>query len=120
MGSAAGHVLVTPNNTLRIAPAAADDVHCPSGNRLLESIATSYGHAAAGVVLTGMGDDGANGLLAIRNAGGSAVAQDSDSCVVDGMPAVCERIGAVTTRHSLQAISAHLRNLSIGVGVGKR
>jgi two-component system chemotaxis response regulator CheB len=67
----------------------------PSANPLFESLAMAYGPAALGIILTGMGDDGAEGLLKLHQAGGVAIAQEEDSCVVYGMP--CEAIarGAV-------------------------
>jgi two-component system chemotaxis response regulator CheB len=58
----------------------------PSANDLFHSLARAYGPQAAGVVLTGMGDDGAEGLLALHRAGGLTLAQDEQSCVVYGMP----------------------------------
>src|SRR5690606_22400700 len=54
----------------------APGAHCPSGDRLLESLARAYGPHGVGVVLTGMGADGARGLLAVRQAGGVTFAQD--------------------------------------------
>jgi two-component system chemotaxis response regulator CheB len=60
--------------------------HCPSGDRLLTSIAAAYGRQAVGVVLTGMGDDGAAGLLAMRDAGAFTMAQDEETSVLFGMP----------------------------------
>jgi two-component system chemotaxis response regulator CheB len=60
--------------------------HRPSGTVLLESLARSYGSAALGVVLTGMGSDGAHGLAAIARAGGVAVVEDPDTAEVDRMP----------------------------------
>ncbi len=58
----------------------------PSATLLLESAAKAYGRRAVGVILTGMGADGADGLLAIKQAGGRTVAQNQESCVVFGMP----------------------------------
>lgn len=72
---------------------------CPSGDRLLESLALELGPAAAGMVLTGMGADGAEGLLRLRGLGGLTFAQESASCVVDGMPSMAVARGG--TQHRL-------------------
>jgi len=66
----------------------------PSVDVLFESVAVAYGAAAAGCLLTGMGRDGAAGLLAIRAAGGYTISQDEASCVVYGMPREAELLGA--------------------------
>lgn len=71
----------------------------PSADLLLTSVAQSYGEAAVGVLLTGMGSDGARGLAAIRAGGGLTLAQRGDTCVVDGMPAAARALNAV--QHSL-------------------
>jgi len=71
-------------------------LHAPSGNRLLSSLAKVYGHRAVGVVMTGMGEDGAAGLLELHRAGGLTLAQDQASSVVFGMPQAAIRLGAVT------------------------
>ncbi|HZN94165.1 MAG TPA: chemotaxis protein CheB [Myxococcales bacterium] len=80
--------------------------HRPSGNRLLSSIARAYRSRAGGVVLTGMGDDGAQGLLEIRRAGGAAFAQDEATCVVFGMPQAAHQLGAAEAMLPLPAIPA--------------
>ena len=66
----------------------------PSINALFESVAEFYGERAVGVLLTGMGTDGARGLLAMREAGALTVVQEGSTCVVDGMPATARALGA--------------------------
>lgn len=78
--------------------------HCPSVDILFESIAKIAGDKAIGVILTGMGYDGAKGLLAMRRRGARTIGQDEQSCVVYGMPKVAYEIGAVERQTSLQNI----------------
>jgi two-component system chemotaxis response regulator CheB len=66
----------------------------PSANVLFQSIAQGYGATALGVILTGMGSDGAAGLLLMRQAGAHTIAQDKETCVVFGMPAAAIEVGA--------------------------
>jgi len=82
--------------------------HCPSVDVLFDSVAKAAGSDAVGVILTGMGKDGAAGLLNMRKAGASTIGQDKQSCVVYGMPMVAFDIGAVETQASCQAISGLL------------
>lgn len=76
----------------------------PSVNCLFESVADTYASKAIGVILTGMGKDGTNGLLRIREAGGFTIAQDEESCVVYGMPKAAVESGAVNQVISLRQI----------------
>jgi two-component system chemotaxis response regulator CheB len=69
--------------------------HCPSVDVLFRSVAGTAGRNALGIVMTGMGDDGARGLLEMRNAGARTLAQDEESCVVYGMPKEAVKRGAV-------------------------
>jgi two-component system chemotaxis response regulator CheB len=102
-----GHDLeLDPRGTLRTPKA--NGVHRPSGNRLLQSLARACGARAGGVVLTGMGDDGAQGLLAIRNAGGPTFAQDEASSVVFGMPQAAVACGATSTLVPLEAVATEI------------
>ena len=78
--------------------------HCPS----VEEVA---GKNAIGVILTGMGGDGAKGLLAMKNAGAQTIGQDEASCVVYGMPKVAYDIGAVQYRMTLTAIAGKVYSL---------
>jgi two-component system chemotaxis response regulator CheB len=77
---------------------------CPNGDRLLSSLASLLGRNCAGAVLTGMGADGAEGLLAMKRAGALTFAQDSASCVVDGMPAAAVAAGGTELRLSLEEL----------------
>ncbi|HWD71449.1 MAG TPA: chemotaxis protein CheB, partial [Actinomycetota bacterium] len=70
-------------------------IHRPSADELLRSVAEHAGAAGIGVVLTGMGDDGARGLLALRQRGGRTLAQDEATSAVFGMPSASRRLGAV-------------------------
>jgi two-component system chemotaxis response regulator CheB len=90
----AGRLRVVPN----------DGGVCPNGDRLLASLAMELGPRAAGAVLTGMGSDGAEGLLRLRACGGLTFAQDAASCVVDGMPARAVALGATQQRLTLEEL----------------
>lgn len=70
--------------------------HRPSVDVLFNSVAKSAGINATGVILTGMGSDGAKGLLAMKEEGAHTIGQDENSCVVYGMPKVANELGAVS------------------------
>jgi two-component system, chemotaxis family, protein-glutamate methylesterase/glutaminase len=78
--------------------------HRPSCTKLLKSVAQVYGDRAIGVILSGMGSDGAEGLKEIREAGGHTIAQDEKTSVVFGMPKVAFEIGAVNRTTALDRI----------------
>ncbi|MDA8443184.1 MAG: chemotaxis response regulator protein-glutamate methylesterase [Peptococcaceae bacterium] len=78
--------------------------HCPSVDVLFASVAKEAGANAIGVILTGMGYDGAKGLLAMRRKGAKTIGQDEKSCVVYGMPKVAFDIGAVGKQAALANI----------------
>ena len=82
----ASHLTVLSGGRIRIEGGEPVGGFCPSVDLAFASIAQVYGKRAAGVLLTGMGVDGAAGLLAIRRAGGVTMVQDEASCVVFGMP----------------------------------
>lgn len=89
------HLLVRPGGKLELRPASEEEVYRPSIDFAMVSAAESYGTGAVGVVLTGMGSDGAEGLKRIRLHGGHGYVQDPSTCVVDSMPAqALERAGA--------------------------
>ncbi|MBI5496350.1 MAG: chemotaxis response regulator protein-glutamate methylesterase [Deltaproteobacteria bacterium] len=115
-----GRVLVAPGNRqTRVRRSGANYIvevvegplvsrHRPSVDVLFRSVAESAGANAAGVIMTGMGDDGAAGLLEMHHAGALSLAQDEASCVVFGMPKEAIRRGAVDEVVALDALAARV------------
>lgn len=111
----AGHVYVAPGGdrhmaladdeipTIRLEAAEPVNGHRPSVDRLFHSI-VPFGTRAIGVILTGMGSDGAAGLLAMRAAGARTLGQNKASCVVYGMPRAAFAAGAVEREYPLSAL----------------
>jgi two-component system chemotaxis response regulator CheB len=83
--------------------------HRPSVDVLFRSVASCAGRNAVGVIMTGMGDDGARGLLEMKNAGATTAAQDEASCVVFGMPAEAIKLGGAQHVVPLTGIADWLR-----------
>ena len=79
--------------------------HCPSVDVLFKSVASIAGDRALGIILTGMGGDGAKGLLAMRKAGARTIGQDESTCIVYGMPKVAYELGAVEYQEKLANIA---------------
>lgn len=113
-----GHVLVAPGGDrhmqlvkvngvyqVECKPGPKVNGHCPSVDVLFESVAKVAGSKALGIILTGMGGDGAKGLLAMRKAGARTIGQDESTCVVYGMPKVAYDLGAVEYQEKLQDIA---------------
>jgi two-component system chemotaxis response regulator CheB len=84
-------------------------LHRPSADELFRSLAAHAGKAGIGVVLSGMGDDGAVGLLALRDAGGTTLVQDRASSAVHGMPGAAQRLDAASRTVPLQRIPAAIQ-----------
>ncbi len=84
--------------------------HKPSVDVLFRSVARAAGANALGIIMTGMGDDGARGLLEMRQAGAHTIAQDRESCVVYGMPKEAIEMGAACQVLSLAAIGLALNH----------
>ncbi|MCE7973701.1 MAG: chemotaxis response regulator protein-glutamate methylesterase [Leptolyngbya sp. PLA1] len=82
--------------------------HRPSVDVLFESVARVAGRNAMGVIMTGMGNDGAAGMLSMRNAGAVTVGQDEASCVVYGMPKEALKAGGVQVVSPLEDIAGHI------------
>lgn len=79
--------------------------HCPSVDVLFNSVAETAGKNSVGIILTGMGKDGAQGLLNMKKTGAYTIGQDKESCVVYGMPMVAFNIGAVQIQAPIEDIS---------------
>lgn len=84
--------------------------HCPSVDYLFQSVAKAAKKSAIGIILTGMGSDGARGLLDMKNSGGYTIGQNRHSCVVYGMPMAAKNIGAVSKETSLDMIPNAILN----------
>jgi len=102
------HLGITAGHRLTVAAGEPIDGYRPSANHLFRTVAGVFGAGAAGVVLTGMGRDGADGLLALRRAGGLTVAQDQPTSVVYGMPRQAVVRGAAEAVLPIGAIAAAL------------
>ncbi|URN85396.1 protein-glutamate methylesterase/protein-glutamine glutaminase [Acetobacterium wieringae] len=121
-----GRVLIAPGNfQMRLAKRGTGYIvkctqeekvsgHCPSVDVLFDSVAAVAGRQSVGVILTGMGRDGANGLLKMKKTGAYTIGQDEKSSVVYGMPMVAYNIGAVDKQLPLDRIADEIiRFLSI-------
>jgi two-component system chemotaxis response regulator CheB len=101
---------IGPDGRIRVTACQGDDALCPSASHLFESAAAAYGGSAMGVLLTGMGRDGAAGLRRLRLAGGITVAQDEATSVVFGMPGEAVRLGAAEHVVPLERIAVLIRS----------
>lgn len=109
-----GHVYIAPGGThLRLGPGyrlelttAPVTIHQPSANELFSSVAAHAGANGVGVLLTGMGDDGAIGLAEMHRCGARTIAQDEATCAVYGMPRAAHRLGAVDQLLPISAIAS--------------
>jgi two-component system chemotaxis response regulator CheB len=107
------HFKVTRDLKVKLNHEDIDSPHCPSVNVLFHSVAEQFHHSAVGVLLTGMGRDGAEGLLAIKSRGGFTIAQDQSSSIVFGMPKEAIVIGAACEVLPLDHIGVKLREIGI-------
>ncbi|GGZ09874.1 protein-glutamate methylesterase/protein-glutamine glutaminase [Novosphingobium colocasiae] len=110
LAAEAGHHLkVRAGSTLiaRLRRGEAVSGHLPSVDVLFESVAREVGAQAVGILLTGMGQDGARGLLAMSNAGAHTIAQDESSCTVFGMPRAAISLGAARVVAPINRIARH-------------
>lgn len=119
----ASRVLICPGNRhIKVKRLPMDDVvvlsdeprvngHRPSADVLFRSVAEEFGSQAIAALMTGMGDDGAEGLGTVKKAGGMTIAQSEESCVVFGMPKAAIERGYATRVVSLDTLSATLQAL---------
>ena len=119
-----GHVYLAPDESHLVLDAsgrmnasfeAPFEGHKPAANVLFRSVAARFGAASLGVLLTGMGSDGAAGMLELHKVGSTTVAQDEASCVVFGMPAQAIKLGAA--RHVLAPDAIARLLLRVGASV---
>ncbi len=122
-----GHVYIAPGDqhmsvvrigsAMQIRCAAGEKVngHCPSVDVLFDSVAKFAGRDTVGILLTGMGKDGAKGLLAMRQKGAFTIGQDEKSSVVYGMPAEAFKAGAVARQAPLERIADTLLEYLAGM-----
>jgi len=107
------HLEVVASHGLRCRLSGGDPVsgHRPSVDVLFKSVAQAVGRKSVGVILTGMGRDGAAGLLEMRNAGARTLGQDAGSCVVYGMPRAAFELGAVERQENLDRMAGAILEL---------
>jgi two-component system chemotaxis response regulator CheB len=109
------HVLVNPDQTLSLSKAALVHFVRPSADLLFESAAASYTDRVIAVVLTGSGEDGANGVRAVKGMGGTVLCQDEESSEFFGMPGAAVATGSVDFVLPLDEIAAALVSLADSV-----
>lgn len=102
------HMAVTESRKICLIDKHISDIYSPSCNILLTSAANVYGKDSIGIILTGMGDDGVEGIKAIKSAGGTTIAQDEATSVVFGMPHVAILTGCIDRIMPLQNIGMEI------------
>jgi two-component system, chemotaxis family, protein-glutamate methylesterase/glutaminase len=113
------HLVVAGDRTVSLQNEPSDTVHTPSVDVLMRSAARAWPGRVLGILLTGMGDDGAVGMAAIRAAGGVTLGESEASCVVYGMPRAAQRLGAVEYERPLTEITSWLASVE-SAGVSRR
>lgn len=98
---------------VRIFPKSAADLYAPSVNRLFSTASDACGERLLAVILTGMGDDGAEAIRKLHDRGGKTLAEDASTAIIFGMPGEAIKTGAVDEALPLSQIPAAIRRLSI-------
>ncbi len=107
------HMTVKRNGYLSLSEKTPVKAHCPSVDVLFESVADVYGKSAVGILLTGMGRDGAKSLKTMLEKGGVTIAQDDKTSIVHGMPGEAIKIGAARFVMNPLEIAAYLASLAV-------
>jgi two-component system chemotaxis response regulator CheB len=102
------HMRVKEGGKISLSDEPANNGHRPSGDVLLESVAKTYGRGCVGVILTGMGRDGAMGMKAIKHSQGMTIAQNEKTCVVFGMPNAAIEMKAIDKVLPLEKIAEEI------------
>jgi two-component system, chemotaxis family, protein-glutamate methylesterase/glutaminase len=105
------HMVIGSDGKLQVSNEPPFNGHCPSVNVLFKSLARYSGDKTLAVILTGMGDDGATGLLTIKHTGGKTIGESESTCVVYGMPKVAKEIGALDIQLPIDKIASHILGL---------
>jgi two-component system, chemotaxis family, protein-glutamate methylesterase/glutaminase len=113
------HLVVAGDRTVSLQDEPSNTAHTPSVNVLMRSAACAWPGRVLGILLTGMGDDGAVGMAAIRAAGGVTLGESEASCVVYGMPRAAQRLGAVEYERPLAEITGWLASVE-AAGLSRR
>ena len=102
------HLQLTEDGYVALTAMPADAIYSPSIDHVMAAVAKRYGNRVGAIVFSGMGDDGAEGCLAVARQGGIVWAQDVKSCVISSMPDQARKTRTVTYSASPQAIARHL------------
>jgi two-component system, chemotaxis family, protein-glutamate methylesterase/glutaminase len=106
-----GSNMVIDGGTIRFEPSKEGQLYIPSADTLFESVARSFGERSIGVILTGMGADGAAGLKRMHDKGAATIAQDEDTCTVFGMPRAAIELGAASRVLPIEDIAEGILDL---------
>lgn len=113
------HMEITPSRRVFFVERHPADIYRPSCDRLLTSIANAYKANSIGIILTGMGQDGVRGMMQIKEAGGTTIAQDEKTCIVFGMPKVAIDSGCIDQILPLEKIGDRVVSLLTGSAQSK-